>query len=401
MKKISIIKSASFIMLALALTLSLVCFTGCDFAGSGNNAERNEFIDGIGGVSETFKGAVSEESYGSSAEAAQAYIAEEVVGEKDAEILATESKGELSSKEIAALNIPAEFSEGINAVELIEVEYTVADSSLEGKSMFTNLSDKPALNKTQKVKVYVIKYATEWKYFAPMPVTGETISKSYYDSVFDSEKYMNCTFESTSSIIIKMDMSGQGQKQSYDITMDTTQTIKFAGNKVYLEQKIVSTDTTTGQNSNNTICAYLEEDENGRLSCYVQTDGGDWYEGSLTAIGFTSLEQLTPFYDQYLDYTYFTKADFGFKLSDENAAAYLEQALDSVAGGMLDIGDMDIDMYAEYYVSEGVLSGLRMNADIGMNMNEGGISFVVDEQVTNISKCTNYGTTVVEKPFAD
>lgn len=393
-------------MLALALTLSLLCFTGCSngtAAGTENDPERNQFINGIGGVSETFKGSVSEESYPTPTDAAKAYIETEVVGEKDAEILSTQSKGELSSKEIEGLNIPEEFSDGINAVELIEVEFEIVeDSYLENKgNKFTNLSDKATLNKSRKVEVYVIKYTVDWKYFTPMPVTGETISKSYYDSVFNYEKFKNCTFESDSSININMSMSGDGQSQSYVITMDMKQTIKYADNKVYLEQTTVSTDSTTGKNESNSICAYIEEDEYGDLTCYVQVDGGDWFQGSLTTIGFYSLEQLTPFYNQYLDYTYFTKADFGFKLSEENAVAYLGQALDAAIGSMLDLSGMDIDMYAEYYVSEGTLSGMRMNADIGMNVSEGGYSVVVDENVTNIAKCTNYGTTVVEKPFTE
>lgn len=45
----------------------------------------------------------------------------------------------------------------------------------------------------------------------------------------------------------------------------------------------------------------------------------EWEEADLTAVGSTSIEELTPFYDQYLDYTYFTKIKYGFALADIKA----------------------------------------------------------------------------------
>ena len=45
------------------------------------NPDRDSFIADLGGVSETFEGAVSEKSYKSADKAAEAYVSEEIVGE--------------------------------------------------------------------------------------------------------------------------------------------------------------------------------------------------------------------------------------------------------------------------------------------------------------------------------
>ena len=116
--------------------------------------------------------------------------------------------------------------------------------------------------------------------------------------------------------------------------------------------------------------------------------------------GFKSLSELTPFYDQYLDDTYFTKADFGFVLNEENATTYLTKALEGADIGFAFTND-DVNMYAEYYVSDGVLSGMRVDAMIDFSVSQYGQSVSVYEEVTGTTTCTNYGTTVIEKPFAE
>ena len=69
--------------------------------------------------------------------------------------------------------------------------------------------------------------------------------------------------------------------------------------------------------------------------------------------------------------------------------------------GLIDPQKMEIDMYAEYYVSEGVLSGMRVDADVDMTVNQGGSSGTLEETVTTVTKCTDYGTTVIKKPFVE
>lgn len=415
MKKFSFFRSLLMILLALALVMSMVCFAGCDRDKDDDDDDddrktsskvdaddgRNDFIDGIGGVSETFAGAVSEDSYSTPEDAAIAFVENEVVGEKNANIVDMVSKGELSDKEINKLDLPEELSDGIQSVELMEVEYDVSDSSVSASTV-ENLAN--ATSKTYKVKVYVIKYTVDWKYFVPMPVTGDTISKSYYDSVFDSEKYANCTFENRSTVTAVVDAKAEGQKQNMTMVVEMYQLVKYADNKIYFEQRTTSTQEGTGmdtETSEDVLYAYMEEVD-GRFVTYVKNgENGRWTEGELVMVGVSNMQELRPFYNQYLDYTYFTKEDYGFKLGQESAREYMRQALSAVAGlgNLIDIDTMDIDMYAEYYVNEGALSGMRMDAVIGMKMEQQGVKMVIDERVETIATCTDYGTTVVENPM--
>ncbi|MBE6584039.1 MAG: hypothetical protein E7649_03525 [Ruminococcaceae bacterium] len=405
------------VLVALLLVVTLVCATGCSLFEKSKDRDKDDdekedkadedegdadFIDGIGGVSETYKGSVSNESYNSAEDAAMAFVEVEVAGDSYVSSINVTSEGELSNKEIEKLDLPQDVQEGMVSVEKLEVEYSLEDESLCANGIVELSADKTdKLDKTKKVTVYVIKYEYDWKYFTPAPITGDTITKSYYDSVFNAEQYKNCTFSNTS--MVKAKMTGSGEGETFNTTMETTvtQLIKHADNKIYMEQTIKSV--MDGETDTQILYAYMEE-VNGEVVCYVKTDAnGDWYEGDLYTIGFSSIEELTPFYNQYLDYTYFTKTNYGFALEDENAEQYMNEALSGMSGlgGMFEGMNMDIDMFAEYYVSQGVLSGIRMDADINMSMSEGGVSMKIEETVTGNTTCTDYGTTVVEKPFEE
>lgn len=408
------------LMLALIMVFSLFLAVGCskdkdddddddDDAGGNKNAAigRDDFISDIGGVSETFAGAVSKESYVTREEAAQAFVSTEVVGEKEAVILETTSQGELSQNEIDELNIPSDILAGADSVEKVEVTYKINDNTIQygvAKTLSASTATKDTLNTEKTVVVYVIKCGTDWKYFAPLPVTGETISKSYYDSVFNSEKYANCTVESTTSVKAKIFVSIQGETESMDMAISVYQLIKHADKRVYLEQRI--TQTMDKETDTETLYAYMEEDEYGYVTCYIKEgeNSTEWIKGSLYQIGFSRLEELRPFYDQYLDYTYFTKTNFGFALADENAQKYFTAALADALEGfshMINEDAMDVDMYAEYYVSDGVLSGVRTDASVNIDISEQGAKMTLDEDVLVNTTCKDYGTTVVEKPFVE
>ena len=356
--------------------------------------ERNEFIDSIGGVSETFVGAVSEESYYSSENAAEAFVKEEIVGEDSATILDMNNKGELTDEQLAKANIPDELLYDADSVEAIEVTYETYSSDMYSG----NNIDTLASSNSKKVTVYVIKYGPDWKYFVPMPETNKTITRTYYDSVFDNAKYQNCTLQVT----MEMDATIKAAGESMTMKMTMTQTVKHAYGRVYFEQ--TTTSSGMGENSTDTICAYIEEDEYGYITCYIKDTDGSWYEASIYNIGFSSIEELTPFYGSYLDYTYFTKTNYGFELAGENAKRYFEQALMGglgSMGSMIDTENMDLGMYAEYYVNNGVLSGVMVEAAVDMTMSQGGETAELKETVVTNTTCTNYGSTVVERPNVD
>lgn len=379
----------------LAVSMAFTCLfaTACkDEGGSSDKKEHNQFIEQLGGVSETYKGAVSTQEYETPEAAATAYVETEIAGQNDVNVIKTTSKGTLSTEKVAKLNLPEEISEGITEVEEIEVEYALGEVA------------PVAAKKNIKVKVYIIKYTDVYKYYTPCPVTGQTITKSYYDSIFNNESYKNCTYTQKSSVI----SSATAQKQTATVTVTTNQIIKFAENKIYFEQTMstaFSGNAVAGMtNSSQTIYAYLEENpETGVQTCYVKSSEiPDWTVGDLIGIGFGSLQELTPFYDQYLDYTYFTKTDYGFQLADENARKYLNETFAQAFQGIgLDIDEMNLDMFAKFYVANGVLSGMRQDITGSLSVKTQGMKVTNKLEVVSEFSCTNYGTTVVTSPLTD
>lgn len=405
LKKIFAVMLALTMMLALVFTTSCSLFGGDDDDDNGGKGDKNaadeSFVDELGGVSETFEGAVSAESYASANEAAQEFVKNEIAGEATASISSVQAVKTFTPSNVD-IEIPADILAGADSIEKLEVTYELYEGSAYG------LASSSSSQKT--VVVYVIKIELNYKYYTPAPITGETITKTYYDSVFNAEKYENCTFESTITADASVEASGQGVSMTMTMDMSVTQLIKHSDGKVYLEQitSVTSVMSYNGQSEtesqNTSIYAYIEEVD-GNIVCYVKQNANDnWMRGSLYTIGFSSVEELRPFYDQYLDYSYFTKTNYGFALEDENAQQYFNQAFADIMsqlGAMLDMDNMEVDMTAKYYVSEGVLSGVQTDADVAISMNESGVSMTLDETVNAVTTCKNYGTTVIERPNVD
>lgn len=411
MRKANVMKKLLAGTMALTTALSVGLFTACGDKGGSLTEEEKEaqaqadFIKEIGGTSDTYKGSVSQNNYASANEAATSFVEKEIVGDKEVEVVNTAKVADLNATQIAELNIKTE--ETILGVEEYEVEYSEVEAV-----PYAPMAAAPS--NTKKVKVYIIKFESRWEYYSPCPVTGETVTKGYYDSVFNYEAYKNCTVSMTMEMDINLTIAasygGESTNQSMTGKTVTTQTVKFSENAIYLEY--VAKTTTQGQTQEGTMSAYItiEEDD---MICYVKSTGifGNlsWQAGDLTPIGFTDIEELTPFYDNYLDYSYFTKTSTGFELANENADKYVEQTLLQELEDMdMDLNmlfgqmGMDIDMFAKYYVSNGVLSGMREDITVSMNMDESenGYSVKMNMNLAAISntKVTNYGTTVVEKP---
>lgn len=381
---------------ALAMAFSLVFAAGCNKADKKEEKAHQAFIDTLGGCSDTYKGAISNHSYNSQADAAEGFIEVELTGNEDVVITNTQSQGTLSGEEVAALAISDADREGIQEVEKLSVTYTKESISSVAKTADT-------LDTSRTVDIYIIKYPNNFKYYSPAPITGETVTKSYYDSIFDSEKYANCTLTYTTKIeaVVKV-----MKIQLYSYTYELNQTIKYANDKIYLEQRISQQSEGAVETGNMGLvtdpylAAYIEVVD-GQNVCYVKTseESTSWNKGNLHQIGFNHIEELRPFYGQFLDYTYFTKTDYGCALAEENAKKYVNETLsnDQTVSQYLD--DMTIDMFAKYYVANGVLSGVRQDINLTLDMKVEGLSTSVDEVVVSEMKCTDYGTTVVEKPF--
>ena len=359
----------------------------------------SDFIDSIGGVSETYVGAVSKYTYPSADNAARAFVENEVVGNAYAYNISTTPVASFGIDNVD-INIPSELLDGADTIEKINVTYSMSSAS-SYSTMSTSTSDGEG---QYTAVVYVIKYGPDFKYFVPMPVTGETISKSYYDSVFDDSKWANCTMELNTSM--SMDVSAEYMGETMSINMDITmhQIIKYDDGKIYLFQE--STQKTSGYGVGNsdehtTIYACITEDEYGNPICYYKENENDeWQRGYLWNIGFSKVEELQPFYNDYLDYTYFSKTSYGFALEEENARQYFLQAFDQLSGGSLpvDFGNDGINMSVKYYVRDGVLSGMQNNSTVEADYSEDGVGGHLNVSVNQVVTCKDYGTTEVEMP---
>ena len=210
-----------------------------------------------------------------------------------------------------------------------------------------------------------------------------------------------------------MDMSVtasmEGQTVTMSMSMSMTQTIKYQTGKIYLEQVITSSESMSmpgypaeNDTETNTIYAYIEDTGSG-ITCKAKVLEGDyvitdWETIPLYNIGFSSLEELTPFATGYLDYTYFTKTDFGFELAGEQAERYLTETLSELSAYEEMINQMDIKTIVKYYVQNGALTGMRQDLDIGFNGTVEGATANLSLKLVAKGTVKDYGTTVVTKP---
>ena len=405
MRKANVMKKVLAGALALTTTLSLGLMTACGEDEPTDEEKENqahsEFIDEIGGVSETYQGAVSQNNYSSANEAATSFVETEIVGEKEVEVVNTAKVADLNNDQIAALNID---TTGVVGVEEYEVEY----SELEAVPYAATAA---APSNTKKVKVYIIKYENHWEYYSPCPVTGETITKSYYDSVFDADAYTNCTYSTSMDMDMTTTAAMQGITMDMTMDMTMTQTIKYSEGKIYMEQTTTSTlkmempsypQFNQNETTSNSIYAYIEQ-VGDDIVCYAKVvENGEillnWQSEYIYNIGFNSVEDLLPFADNYLDYTYFTKTDFGFQIDGEQAERYLQEALEELADYQSVIKDMDIKTIVKFYVKKGALSGMRQDLTIGYDGVMDGASTKLNMTLVAKGTVKDYGTTVVEKP---
>ena len=151
-----------------------------------------------------------------------------------------------------------------------------------------------------------------------MPSDGEVLNQSYFTSVFDDEKYQNCTLEWTQK-------SKAGPFGLIDFKSDTKDTIKIQENRLYIEQIIKIKESNKSREER--VNVYLEKTRNDNLKCYIQENGGEWiYHPNGTIALYSglyvirSIDEFAPFFDHsHFDQSYFNKTDYGFDLGDQLA----------------------------------------------------------------------------------
>ena len=373
-------------MCLVMAVVATVALTGCKKENK-KSAEQS-MIDDIGGCSETYTGTLSEEQYSSSDEAIAAVVANELNGSSTECTKTDAQKTTVPASEYVKNNIPAEYTDGATSVEKVEISYT----RQEKNKADTNLTadGDAATQKKYKVTVYVINYENYWKYFSPVVENSQTLSKSYYESIFNGTKYKNCTV--TQVIEQKITIKGGGINESGTTKMEYT--AKYADNKIYMYEK--TTDPSRVSESE----YYIEQTDTGIL-CYTKNLAGVWEESDLFGAG--DIDSLMPFAsNEYLDHSYFTKTSYGCEIQRENFQSYLDQAMKGLSLGM----DANIESGSvKFYVSKGVLSGILSNMKLSgtISLSEmlgttENITATFTSALSMTVKCTDYGTTVVTKP---
>lgn len=334
--------------------------------------------------SETFVGVVSKESYSSKVETAKAFLANELTGAAaEPQYTGYQKIADLSIAEIENLALEQDMIDDVESAESIDVYYTCDDTN---KSMNTCL----------------LKMNGKYRYYVAMSSIGEALTNTYFDTVLDGSKYLNCTSTTTVNL----------REVSAKSTIDSTyrQTIMFDDDLAYIDQQFPGQEHEMYfAEENNSIEAYLkhpkEDDgkfyslseinndlysQNLRVEVYI-TKGGE----KILVESLEKLEDITDFiFMMQLDASYFVKTSFGFSMPDdkykevckvfagEDAYAEMEEAWD----------EYHIHFNADYYVAEGRLSACKTV----LTMSDGDDIFAI----TITANYTDFGTTELTFPIS-
>lgn len=377
-KRRSMKKHATLKVFFMLVTMTALCVTlvGCDF-----------FNALFGNYSETFAGSLSEASYESEERAAQAFLGEEIGSAETSVTYKSGTKEKtLSDKEAESLAITVEEGK-VERVEKWKVNYTQAMSSRTATIADTE--------KELCVTVYIVvikitpagmeKEVYEYRYFVPLPENGEAISASYYDSVFDSEKYENCT------VSIQSVSTSKSQTASMSIAFDYT--IKIADDAVQL---IIDTNMTATENG-------IRQSEKASAVIYfkkalgvlgVSYQNGVYAPFYGASSGISDLEDLYQFNMDTVYYLFFEKTSYGFKMTEEKLQDLLDDALSQFGAQTAGMTIGKTKARYEFYVSEGRLDHADYEVSVGMTY--------AGEKLDSVTKQTysygDFGKTVVNIP---
>lgn len=332
-------------------------------------------------VVDTYKGSASKDTYGTENEAIEAYLEIELSGESSTAVYVKHTvEKELSQEEISALSLSADESKNLQKVQQIRVEYK-EESKIETVAMLAASEAK-----TQYRTVLVLVYSDgSFRYYATKVQVGETLTASYLESVFDSEKYVNCTMETNMNLEVK----GGG----VNMTVSTTGISQITKDAVYAKQTIPGYGT---DSASSTMEVYAWNVEGGYYGAMKM--GDEWQfsglqSGSVSMYIDNSLDQSFGGFDA----TYFKKTADGYELKSELGKEWLIDYYSKIQGG--DISEMlaQLDSFnVEYKVSvrDGRISQLSINCSFSVTQ-EGSTASM---KVSGVNKISNVGSTKVTVP---
>ncbi len=221
-------------------------------------------------------------------------------------------------------------------------------------------------------------------YMAPLPNAGESLNKSYFDSVLSFENYKNCTAVETSNTTMTMTQNGITAKIINNVTVTTKMTETALYQTLKMEMYAYQGDTKMDETVVTTY-TYIEGGTGEVKEQYESKDGITWtHTGSQTNMEYSDLLTICNY-----DYSYLEKTGTGYKIQDEYMADYIENALKDAAA--TEVADCTAHLY--YYVSNGVT--VRARGDISCKIpayNNAPMTVVSDADVTD------FGKTKIDRP---
>ena len=332
--------------------------------------------------SETFVGALSDLSYTSKDDTVKAFLTNELTGATAQPVYTSYEKiNDLSRVDIENLALEQNVKAQIESAESVSINYTCD-------------------NESKSTKACLLRMNGEYRYYVSPSSNGEVLTNSYFNSVLNGAKYLNCT--STTAVNMRL----VNPKATADATY--RQTIMFDNDIAYIDQELPGMDYEMYfTEASNSINVYLEHPQKDDDKFYSLSDinrdlrsQNMEYKVYLTKGGervalesLSTLQDITNFmFMMKLDASYFIKTSSGFSMPDEkykevcrlmvgeNAYAEMKQAWD----------EYHIHFKSDYYVSDGRLSASKTV----LTMSNGDDVFAL----TIVVNYTDFGTTEVTLP---
>lgn len=339
-------------IVTLAALLGMTCLTAC------KNAEIS------------FEGTLSAETFETQNAAVEAFLEEEIDGRyTHAELVEYQKEADLTADEIGALPLGGET---VVRAERGTVSYRVNTEAA------TALTDKTDDIKTHPL--YLLEADGKFRYFVPPTEIGQPITKSYFQSLFDPEKYANCTLARKETYT---GSSLEGQWGGTD-----TSIIKVAGNVGW------SKNETNGNETNSIDESYLVIRNGKFYGCDRAKLGVRWVieeEGWLAA--FANGSPLTMGYAPVVallqdfagDFSLLERTEYGLRVNQEKWV--------SLGGGLQESQKIK-EFQFDYIVRNGRIEEITR---IGIVEETDG-SAVVDRRAELHVTIKDFGTTKVSLP---
>lgn len=357
----------------------ILCACDCgkqkeDFAWK-NDSDISAFIGELGGFLDDYSACLSDKQYVSGEVAAKYYVNEQLLnGVGNCEFLEAKCEA-LNAKQVDKLDFSKNLLSDADDVYRYNIKYTLktGDSNVE---LNGNTNELNAI-------VYVAKFGQYFKYIAPAVKEGEQLNTSYYNYVFNANHFNNCTYNQTISYCLKISSIDQfGTINNKVLNFKYNILVKICNENIIYTLSIESDNQLV---ESLYVSAFIKKSEQGFEFSHI---GGEasYFEQFKQLI--KSESDINPIYGFNLESSCFIKTYFGFRLPKD--FLYKCNAIEYV--GQEEYGEAVItDGYADYIVDGNCIKAIRSKINVNFNVKDSN----VEQEVLNIIKCFDIGTTTV------